>query len=384
MRFQNPVRDWNQPRYLFDGECDVLFLDLRLWEDEDTIKRGDVIKQILDAATKLLGATQPVCVSPNFAQAFNAAKRTTSQTSDEFPPEALTLLPLLLSHIDRTLPIVLFTSSHQRVVSEMLRDRPNIIATFVKPLIIGYGKEISPTDSVRDLEDAIREAIRLHDARIAWKRICELEAKDVWFGYEYGVVGNVGVSVQFNGKEEEIRPRLARIFETCVFGNSVYEAISKPWEFLERNFRNSPDAKNIKYDQILTIGAFMVDKERNRVAFALKLTQNAKVHCELEEDSFENVEAGRVALLQLLFLLDFLAETCQQEYAGHKEKAVTRSRSKGPEYVLRILANQVRKPETRMFLHRETEAAMRKLLAEYGLSYGARISQYEMSLEGGM
>ena len=40
----SPIGDWTQPRYLFNNECDVLFLDLRLWEEQgnslsETIKK---------------------------------------------------------------------------------------------------------------------------------------------------------------------------------------------------------------------------------------------------------------------------------------------------------------------------------------------------------
>ena len=370
--FTDPIEDWDQPRYLFNGEFDVLFLDLRLWEDNDTEKRKDVIKQIFDVAESLTTQTKPA--DPNFKRAFEAAEET-STDPDKFSPEALTLLPLLLSHIDRTLPIVLFTSSHQRVVSEMLRGHPNIITKFVKPLVSGYGEMISPEDSMSDLEDAIKEAIRLHEARIAWKRICDLVAKDACFGYKDDTVPNPyslnSVNVAFSGKENKICPRLAKIFETCVFGNSVYDSISKPWEFLECNFRISPTAPQ-NYNRILTNERGMNNWMRNSLACALKETRNAKAHCELEEDSFGDVEARQIAVLQLLFLVDFLTGNDNSLYKLHGRKKPRLAKygiDQGPKHVLGELAKYVANLNIRNFLDVETEKAMLKLMEKHELGY---------------
>ena len=179
-----------------------------------------LLKKIVNVAKKLLGCIGPEVVSSEFARAFEAAERATCDPS-KLPPEALTLLPLLLSHVDRTLPIVLFTSSHQRVVSEMLQHCPNVITSFAKPLVSGYGEAISPADSVRDLEDAIKKAIELHEVRIAWKRVCELVPKNAVFQL---APTSVNVNVNYHGRSAELRLLLAELFETCVFGN-VYESI---------------------------------------------------------------------------------------------------------------------------------------------------------------
>ena len=94
-------------------------------------------------------------------------------------PEALALLPLLLSHIDRTLPIVLFSSTHQRVVSELVAAYPNIISSFAKPLPNSHGLEDGAVmwgwHSVGALRAALNDAIDIHEGRVAWKRLCELQ-----------------------------------------------------------------------------------------------------------------------------------------------------------------------------------------------------------------
>ena len=351
----SPICDWKQPQYLFEGECDVLFLDLRLWEDENQELRSTEIQKIRCVAEQLLGNTPASDVSTSFEQAFEAAQEACDNL-DEFPLKALTLLPLLLSHIDRTLPIVLFTSSHQRVVSEMLQDFPNIITSFAKPLISGYGEAISPADSVKDLEDAIKKAIALYEARIAWKRICNITLTNACFKYIEGRVIRCR-TVTFNGRETELRPRLAELFETCVFGNSIYESISLPWELLEYEIAR---CINGEYDRIITIG------NRGEVAEALKLTRNAKTHGNLDRDSFGDIKARWVAVLQLLFLLDFL-EGHMRNGCDRLDLSTNSPTTRGPEYVLWSLANTVIHPCDRQSLYEETEQAMRVLLQKYCL-----------------
>lgn len=52
--------------------------------------------------------------------------------SEDF--RAITLLPRLLSALDSTLPIVLFSSTHKRTLIDPLRAYPNIVTGFVKPV----------------------------------------------------------------------------------------------------------------------------------------------------------------------------------------------------------------------------------------------------------
>lgn len=357
--FSNPIRDWQQPRYL-DAECDVLFLDLRLWEDKNRESRKTVIQKILCAANRLLGRTSPESVSREFKQAFDAAKNV-CENPDQFSPEALTLLPLLLSHIDRTLPIVLFTSSHQRVVSEMLQDHPNVITSFVKPLISGYGETISPTDSVSDFENAIKKAIELHQARIAWKRICELKPTNACFDITDDATPSTQrcVQVDFSSRKDQLRPRLAELFETCVFGN-VYESISLPWEFLEYEVAQCAYAHG--YDKINPRGL------RGTAATALKKTRNAKTHGDLNRDLFRDVKAKWVALLQLLFLLDFIEGTKERKGTKRENEKQLSESGYGPDDILLLLAKEVNFLTDRgdhsqnTFIQEETEKAIFSLI----------------------
>ena len=359
--FPSPICDWNQPRYLFENECDVLFLDLRLWEEKED-SRNEVMKKIICAANRLMGDTAPEDVHSELKQALRKTEDAVNG-EDSFPPEALTLLPLLLSCIDRTLPILLFTSSHQRIVMEMLRDFPNIITSFVKPLVSGYGETISPADSMSDLVDATEKAIALHEARIVWKRICELNPTTASFIYKNrGIERNMDVC--FN--RDQIRPRLVELFKTCVFGDPVYESISLPWEFLEYEIVQCVD--NYYYETF----TLHLRSARDNVAKALRETRNAKTHGNLDRDSFRDLKARRVAVLQLLFLLDFF-EGCDRNNCAHMELNhnfrellhVYQERGIGSEYVLGILVEGVETSGSRQFLNLETERAMRNLIRSH-------------------
>lgn len=352
---QTPIDDWKQPRYLFENKCDVLLLDLRLWTEQSYTKE---MQKIVCAARQLLRCTSDDDVPPKLKEALDAAQ------TEGFSPKALTLLPLLLSHIDRMLPIVLFTSSHQRAVTEMLRDFPNVITSFAKPLVSGYGEAISPADSVRDLEDAIKKAIALHQARIAWKRICKLDPVNADFNEDS--LGVVTVLFEGEVRRADFRRRLADLFKTCVFGD-VYESISQPWEFLEYEIAESVCNidPNLQRHNITTIGS------RGYVALALKNTRNEKTHgkldrdsFELDRDSFEDVKARQVAVLQLLFLLDFLEGTTGQS-RSLASLAVHPPDERGPEYVLWLLADTV-KCELK-HLQSKSRCCMRNLIRVFGL-----------------
>ena len=370
---KHPIDNWKQPRYLFDNKnakrCDVLFLDLRLWEDESKESRRKVIQKIFCAAKRLLGCTLPKEVSPEFARAFEAAQ------DDPDKLEALTLLPLLLSHIDRTLPIVLFTSSHQRVVLEMLQNCPNVITSFAKPLISGYGEPITPSHSISDLEEAIEKAINLHEARIAWKRISELEPQQRSFSYSYtkdqnGVKQNVEGLENVNFGCKELRAQIGMLFERCLYTKepfSLFEEIAKPWELLEELVvQNSPTSLPDNCQLTPPTNNDIGDREPVGLAWALKENRNAKTHGKLVKEKFDQDpdRTRQVLILQLLFLLDFLGRDNKREDwvdAWDDPQTLVCSSEKGLGRVLCNLAQDVYKPHRRKWLTKPTESALTTL-----------------------
>ena len=357
---EHPIDDWKQPQYLFDNtnaniRCDVLFLDLRLWEDENKESRRKVIQKIFCAAKRLLGCTLPKEVSPEFARAFEAAQ------DDPDKLEALTLLPLLLSHIDRTLPIVLFTSSHQRVVLEMLQNCPNVITSFAKPLISGYGEPITPSHSISDLEEAIEKAIDLHEARIAWKKISELKPQPRSFSYNDEIH-------QITFDREKLRTRIGMLFERCLYTRepfSPFEEIGKPWELLEELVvQNSPTSLPDNCQLTPPTNNDIGDREPVGLAWALKENRNAKTHGKLVKEKFDQDpdRTRQVLILQFLFLLDFLGT--KKEWEGDPKswdpETLICSTERGLGRVLCNLAKNVRRGRRR-WLDRRTVSALTKL-----------------------
>lgn len=81
------------------------------------------------------------------------------------------LLPLLLSHFDPSLPIILFSSTQQRTLMEALAPRRNIITTFSKPIISGYRESREAAAWITDLQLAVQEATRLHEIRVVWRSL---------------------------------------------------------------------------------------------------------------------------------------------------------------------------------------------------------------------
>ena len=162
------IKNWNAVRFA-DLSCDILLLDLRLWTDSSEQKK--FMKLIVDACQSL-GADKTI-KDAVFLTAFEAAQ-TTAETGELECVEAIVLLPLLLSYIDPSIPIILFSSTHQTFVLQMVAHRPNIITTFTKPILDGYTETRTPSDYVGDLVRALRKAIDMHEARLVWRELAKV------------------------------------------------------------------------------------------------------------------------------------------------------------------------------------------------------------------
>jgi hypothetical protein len=82
---------------------------------------------------------------------------------------ALTLLPRLVALVDPMLPVILFSSTGQRLVIETLRDYGSIITDFDKPRFFGGLKEEMAEETRGRFLDAFEKALRLLEGR----RICQ-------------------------------------------------------------------------------------------------------------------------------------------------------------------------------------------------------------------
>jgi hypothetical protein len=174
----NFLLDWMQralkaypeaPRHLGE-DLDILLLDLRLFADSKIDQASPDEKRFLEKAIDLCLGAQLQVGDEQLSSAIEAARSRIANGKEDL--RALTLLPLLLSRIDPSLPIILFSSTHQREVVDVFRNFQNVITTFAKPVVSGYAAEDLPKVSAWDLERALLEALRLHRPRELWRLIC--------------------------------------------------------------------------------------------------------------------------------------------------------------------------------------------------------------------
>jgi hypothetical protein len=183
--------DWLTPRLLTSAHGpDVLLLDLRLFSGAENGVHCETehLQALLDFCHQSGLCQQLEQSRKHFAQrsvnralrrAIESAKQRLADLSLASNAPArldhLALLPLLLTLVDPSLPIVLFSSTRQRSILAALEERPNIISSFAKPILSGYaeGQSISDhTTSVADLIEAISQGLDLHERRVAWVEIC--------------------------------------------------------------------------------------------------------------------------------------------------------------------------------------------------------------------
>ena len=116
------LSDWAMPRLIKD--IDVLFLDLRLWLRWPSSRDRHPLASVVQKAAQLLGSGSADLPAnfpdPLLQEALTAACNAIGKDDKSYPRDrpdektelvALTLLPLLLSHYDASLPIVVFSST---------------------------------------------------------------------------------------------------------------------------------------------------------------------------------------------------------------------------------------------------------------------------------
>lgn len=164
---------WRLPRTVGQRDFDILLLDLRLFPTSSMTRASEdertFLSSLIDLATKA-GAPADV----RFTSAVESARRRAKGGREEL--QALTLLPLLLSYADPSVPIVVFSSTHQQEVLHAFRERPNIVTSFSKPIVTGYASGDAGSIALEELLRSISEAIRLHRIRPVWEAIARLGA----------------------------------------------------------------------------------------------------------------------------------------------------------------------------------------------------------------
>ena len=375
------IRNWASPRRLSAERCDVLLLDLRFWEQRRMDERREEMQKVLGAAGSCGlaewaadDAADDRCVSTKSGEALNEAlskagilarstadpedadgtgTRAEAGTADPEAP-ALALLPLMVSFIDPTLPIVVFSSTRQRVVSEMLRNRPNIITDFAKPAPnLAGDREGRFLQSAKALTGALDKALDLHERRVVWERLSSLTPRESTT--DFGWRGRYGTGIYAKLAEADL-PQLADVVGRFTLGEiTVYESLYRPWSFLENRVRQEnpqPEAE-----------LWISPTGRGRLARALReIGEN--MYGSLDPGGFKDndTHAQSVAILQFLFLLDFLAGARRRtDWVPGRPKTCGR---RDWTAVRHALGRYGRPENGETFLNAETETIVRRLCYE--------------------
>ncbi len=307
----NSVNDWALPRMI--NICDILLLDLRLW-DSDASKKS-YFQSVVEIFEKLKAYDLN---DANLEKAKTAASEI-MQDRDGNEIYAITLLPLLISHYDPSLPIILFSSTHQREVIEFVRHRPNIITTFSKPLFTGYEEKQSSSKFIRDLVRAINSAMELHESRIIWERFLNVK----WEGSpifkaknkdgEIVSYNDSNIKKEPNTKDGELKKVLSEQYWEYIVKQQYYDFASVPFEFIEGALtpRNAQKYGNTGFN--LIDGDENDEQLRNRLGRSLQNIRNKKVHGHSKrphESEHEHEKWRLISILQFLVYLDYI-ERCK-------------------------------------------------------------------------
>lgn len=144
------------------------FLDLRLFSSGQRDSERKFYRDLLEQAEKV--NKRPSLPWDKFTEnELEAVKRycngsSQPETDDHFA--AITLLPRLLSLVDPSLPVIIFSSTGQRGITERLRPYGNLILDFEKPRHFSGGMTDSVVQDTLDrLGRAVRKAEKIAKAR---------------------------------------------------------------------------------------------------------------------------------------------------------------------------------------------------------------------------
>lgn len=280
---QGRIAAWDQPRWL-DVGADVLLLDLRVF-GPSPVERVAFLNDVLSACA-VVGDGPLAAADERFRLARDAA-RTIVAGGDASELLAISLLPLLLSHVDPSLPVVLFSSTQQRLVVETLGHRPNIVTDFSKPLLAGRALGLTPGEHLQAFERAMGRGLKLLDVRHLWRRLVHLEP----------FVDPLARLID----RDEARSDIARLATAYLSRERYYDFLSVPSEWLEGRLAGDAD--------YLDLGICGITGARRSLGEAIRTVRHRKVHGRIGTavaDARQD-EYRECALLLLSMLLDFLA-----------------------------------------------------------------------------
>lgn len=142
----------------------VLFLDVRLFSASMIgACRGGFYRELAEIGLELLAKPVRRLSWLSKTSQSKLEMELKLMAGGEEPPGVDTMLPRLLSLLDPTVPIVLFTSTHHSDLIDPLRDYGNIITSFRKPVLKGMATEWGETvsDLQKELRFALEQAARI-------------------------------------------------------------------------------------------------------------------------------------------------------------------------------------------------------------------------------
>jgi hypothetical protein len=341
---------------------DILFLDLRLFKSEgaelDEAERA-FLKRLTDICKRCELASRRIEALDRAAESALTAIGKIENSTAGF--ERLLLLPILLSVIDPSLPIVIFSSTHQRALTDRLAQFPNVITCFAKPLIDGYREHATGQAShIDQLTRATVAALELHERRIVWRRLAKFQlgkppliqlTLSQAIGDQLGVPGRklnewAYLCNASDGKPDIELPHrnnvvktLARYYKKYILRREYHDFSSVPFEYIEAICTPPEKLANPSWKPVeAKVQPFgskgkgeavrtplppelreSPNLQRNHLASALYQCRNRKAHgyglessastTDISDDTssgneLEDVRAA--AILQFLTLLDFV------------------------------------------------------------------------------
>jgi hypothetical protein len=214
----------------FDN-LDVLFLDLRLWSkdskrEEATLNNYCLVAEKLCKEWNVSGDERSW---PHFLPLLDQAMRARSQVGSH---RSLAMLPLIISGLDPSLPIILFSSTQHRSVIQAVRGCPNIITDFTKPYIGSDDADASePAVIMEGLKLAVGRARAHLEIRQVW-----MEAVREWEGLSSSLKWHADWPPIMLDKQPDLHPALWLRNEWLPLAQrGGYElAAATPWLYIRK------------------------------------------------------------------------------------------------------------------------------------------------------
>lgn len=151
----------------FFPDVDLLFLDLRLWSGKDEDERKEHERKTLEQYSAIAKSLELTVDSSRLREALKGVLGALSRPKSH---RGLAMLPLIITALDPSLPIILFSSTQHRSVTQAVRGFPNIITDFAKPYIGSDDPDAAdPIVVMCGLRSAVEKAVELVEVRHVWK-----------------------------------------------------------------------------------------------------------------------------------------------------------------------------------------------------------------------